>query len=203
MEKLARLRLARAAAALNRAVNCKLPSLVLMMDDERLPDPLSAARALPRGSMVVVRARQSAHRAKLARSLQAIAREHRLTLLIANDPALADRIAAAGLHLSEANARGAAEWRARRPHWLITTAAHSLAACTRARQWGADAAFLAPVFATASHPNEAGLGPTRARVLAGMAPLPVYALGGVTAQNAARLGHSAFAGIAAIGARAA
>lgn len=203
MEKLARLRLARAAAALNRAAQCKLPALVLMTDDERLLDPVAAARALPRGSMVVVRARQSSHRAKLARSLQAIARERGLTLLIANDPALADRVRAGGLHLSEANARRAAEWRARRPDWLITTAAHSLAACGRARQWGADAAFLAPVFATATHPDQVELGFGRARGLACMAPLPVYALGGVTAQSAARLRYSGFAGIAAIGALAA
>jgi thiamine-phosphate pyrophosphorylase len=203
LEKLARLKLARAAAALNHSAKCKLPALVLMTDDERLTDSLAAARALPCGSMVVVRARQSSHRAKLARSLQAIAHERGLTLLVANDPALADRVHAGGIHLSEANARRAAEWRARRPQWLITTAAHSLAACARARQWGADAALLAPVFATATHPNEAGLGPVRARVLAGMAPLPVYALGGVTGQSAARLQHSGFAGIAAIGALAA
>jgi hypothetical protein len=75
LEKLARLKLARAATALNRSAKCKLPALVLMTDDERLPDPLAAARALPRGSMIVVRARQSSHRAKLARSLQAIARD--------------------------------------------------------------------------------------------------------------------------------
>jgi thiamine-phosphate pyrophosphorylase len=203
LEKLARLRLARAATALNRSAKCKLPALVLMTDDERLPDPLAAARALPRGSMIVVRARQSSHRAKLAWSLRAIARDRGLSLLVANDPALADRVQACGLHLSEANARRAAEWRARRPQWLITAAAHSLAACSRARQWGADAAFLAPVFATATHPNERGLGPVRARVLAGMAPLPVYALGGMTAQSATRLRHSEFAGIAAIGALAA
>lgn len=203
MEKLAKLKLARAATALNRKVNSRLPALVLMTDDERLPDPLAAARALPHGSMVVVRARQSSHRAKLAHALRPIARARRLTLLIANDPALADRVHAAGLHLSEANARRAAQWRARRPHWLITTAAHSLAACGRARQWGADAAFLGPVFATASHPNEAGFGPARARAVAGTAPLPVYALGGIAMQSAARLRHSGFAGLAAIGSLAA
>jgi thiamine-phosphate pyrophosphorylase len=199
VEKLARLKLARAADALNRNAKCRLPALVLMTDDERLPDPLAAARALPRGSMVVVRARQSSHRAKLARALRPIARARGLTLLIANDPALVDRVRAAGLHLSEANARRAAELRARRPHWLITAAAHSLAACSRAWHWGADAAFLGPVFATASHPNEAGIGPARARAVAGMAPLPVYALGGITGQSAARLRRSGFVGLAAIG----
>jgi thiamine-phosphate pyrophosphorylase len=199
--KLARIRLARAAAALNRAA--ALPPLVLMTDDERLTDPLAAARALPRGSMVVVRARQSSHRAKLAHALRAIARARGLTLLIGNDPALADRVRAAGIHLSEENAGAAAHWRAKRPHWVITASAHSLAACAAARRRGADAAFLAPVFATASHPNGAHLGAMRARAIARLAPLAVYALGGVNAQTACRLSGSQFAGLAAIAALAA
>src|ERR1051325_5681184 len=116
-DSLARRALARAAARLSAGslYAGRLPLVALLTDDERLPDPLAAARALPRGSMIVVRARQSSHRAKLARSLLAIVRERGLTLLVANDPALADRVHACGLHLSEANARRAAEWRGRRP----------------------------------------------------------------------------------------
>lgn len=196
--KLARIRLARAAAALNRCRG-ELPSLVLMTDDERLTDPVAAARALPRGSMVVVRARQSSHRAKLAQSLRGVARARGLTLLIGNDPALADRVRAAGIHLSEDNARQAAHWRAKRPRWLITAAAHSLAACASSHRRGADAAFLGPVFATDSHPDGGHLGAARARDIARWAPLAVYALGGVNAQTAARLAGSRFVGLAAIG----
>jgi thiamine-phosphate pyrophosphorylase len=196
--KLARIRLARAAAALNRSRGT-LPPLVLMTDDERLTDPVAAARALPRGSMVVVRARQSSHRAKLAQSLRAIARARGLTLLIGNDPALADRVRAAGIHLSEDSSREAAIWRAKRPRWLITAAAHSLAGCACAHRRGADAAFLAPVFGTASHPDGAHLGAMRAKAIARVAPLAVYALGGLNAQTAARLTGSRFVGLAAIG----
>jgi thiamine-phosphate pyrophosphorylase len=195
-----RLRLARAAAALNRRGSSCLPSLVLMTDDERLPDPLAAARALPRGSMVVVRARQSAHRAKLARALQPIARARRLTLLIANDPALADQMCAAGAHFSETNAREAACWRARRPNWLITVAAHSLQACAAARRAHADAVLFGPVFATASHPKGKYFGMARARTIARTAPLPTYALGGIAPGSAGRLAESPFIGLAAIAA---
>jgi len=195
---LARARLARAAARLNRGG--RLPALVLMTDDERLPDPLAAAARLPRGSLVVVRARQSSHRAKLARALAPIAKARRLTLIIANDVALATRVRAQGLHLSEANARAAAHWRALRPHWLITAAVHSLEACAAAKRAGADAVFLAPVFQTSSHPNRPGLGALRARVIARQARLPVYALGGIDARRAIQLSHAPFAGLAAIGA---
>jgi thiamine-phosphate pyrophosphorylase len=189
--------------ALNEASRCGLPPLVLITDDERLPDPFAVARKLPRGSMVIVRARQSSHRAKLAHSLRPVARARGLILLVANDPALADRAGANGLHLSEANIPLAAAWRARRPHWLITAAAHSFSACGQAARSEADAVFLSPVFATPSHPGARALGAARARAIVHQAALPVYALGGITAHTAARLGSAPFAGLAAIGALAA
>ena len=200
MNELEKGRLARAAATLNARSGPDLPPLVLITDDERLPDPLAAARVLPRGSMVVVRARQAAHRAKLAQALRPIVRTRRLMLLIANDPALADRVRAAGVHFSEANARHAASWRARRPHWLITVAAHSLRACVTARQMRADAVFLGPVFATGSHPNGNHLGSLRGRGIARTAPLPSYALGGIASASAGRLADSGFVGLAGIAA---
>ena len=81
---------------------------------------------------------------------------------------------------------------------MITVAAHSLIALQHARHLGADAALLAPVFATASHPDARPLGPLRFSAWAGESPVPVYALGGVTAANAGRLAGSGAAGIAGI-----
>jgi thiamine-phosphate pyrophosphorylase len=69
----------------------------------------------------------------------------------------------------------------------------------RAAAIGADAALLSPVFATASHPGAPALGPLAFAVLAGKAPLPVYALGGMTSENARRLNGARLAGIAGIG----
>jgi thiamine-phosphate pyrophosphorylase len=87
-------------------------------------------------------------------------------------------------------------WRARHPHWIITAAAHSLRALMGLRE--IDAVFLSPVFATTSHPGARALGPARAALIARAAPVPVYALGGITARNAGLLAPS-FSGIAAIG----
>jgi thiamine-phosphate pyrophosphorylase len=108
---------------------------------------------------------------------------------------LAARIGAAGLHLPQARMREAAHWRARFPRWIITSSAHSLRALMNARFL--DAVFLSPVFATASHPAARALTPVRAAFIAAQAPVPVYALGGVTPRNAALLAP-AFSGIAAI-----
>jgi len=163
---------------------------MVLMTDERKADWGRAVRALPPGSVVVVRAREAKQRQALARQLSGLA-----TLLIADDPQLAAQSGAAGLHLPEARMREAAHWRARFPHWIITASAHSLRALMGAQYL--DAVFLSPVFATASHPGARPLTPVRAAVIAAHAPVPVYALGGITPRNAVLLAPS-FSGIAAI-----
>lgn len=194
-EKRARLALARAAAHLSARHGGKLPALVLMTDDERLVDPLAAARDLPRGSMVIVRARQASHRLKLAQAILVLARTRHLFVLIADDAALAARLGADGLHLPEARAQTAAHWRALHPRWLITVSSHGKAPIPPT----ADAAFLSPIFATQSHSDRAHLGAIRASLIASRVRKPVYALGGIDARNAVNLSR-AFVGIAAIGA---
>jgi len=192
-------KLARAARALNAACSRRdLPALILMTDQTRVPDPAAAARALPRGSAVILRHTEAKARAALARALIEIAHARGLILLVAADAPLAAEIGAHGLHLPEARAREAAHWRALKPSWTITAAAHSARALSAARIAGADAALLAPVFATSSHPDREPLGLLRARLIAARAGLPVYALGGINAETVARLAHAGFAGIAAI-----
>jgi thiamine-phosphate pyrophosphorylase len=194
-DSLTRRRLARAAARLAVHARCTLPPLVLFTDDERLADPLAAARALPRGSMVVVRAREDMRRAALARAMVDLARRRALIVLVAGDGMLAASCGADGVHLGEVRLGQAAAWRARR-RFLITGSVHSLAGLARATML--DAFFLSPVFPTASHPGRAALTAVRANAIARGARVPVYALGGIEAHNAGRL--SGFAGIAAIGA---
>jgi thiamine-phosphate pyrophosphorylase len=190
-------RLASAAHRLTAAARMALPPLALMTDDDRLPNPLAAAAALPFGSLVVVRARRAERRERLARALLALARTRHLLVLIAGDPALAARLGADGLHLPEARACEAAHWRARHPAWLISAARHRPGPVPPQL----DFVFLSPVFPTRSHPDRPALGPARANLMARALPVPAYALGGVDARNAPLL--SGFAGLAAIGALAA
>jgi len=164
---------------------------LVMMTDDRKADWAAAARRLPPNSVVVVRSRDPARRLELAEQLDGLAR-----LVIADDPDLAAHIGAAGLHLPQARMRETAHWRARFPDWIITAAAHSLRALMGAQHL--DAVFLSPVFATTSHSEARPLTPARAAFIAALSPVPVYALGGVTARNAALLAP-AFSGIAGIG----
>ncbi|MFC4294263.1 thiamine phosphate synthase [Novosphingobium tardum] len=64
---------------------------------------------------------------------------------------------------------------------------HSLAELAQAVRAGASAAVVSPVFPTRSHPGAAVLGPVRFLLIAARSPLPVIALGGMTAARAARL----------------
>ena len=190
--------LAEAAARLKRSAGSPLPALILMTDEARLADPLPAARALPTGSAIILRHYGVPERAVLARGLAAIARRRGLVLLVGEDPVLARRVGAAGVHLPERAIRRAASVRWQRD-WLITAAVHSHAALVAAAACGADAALLSPVFATASHPNARALGLQRFAAIAQASPLPVYALGGIDRAHANLLRGSGAVGIAGIG----
>ncbi len=193
------MKLAELAKRLNseNAAGLGLPPLLLITDARRLPDPAGAAEQLPSGSAVLLRDYDMVARDELAYRLAEVARRRGLKLLIAGDATLAIRVGAAGIHLPETRAGEARRWRHRR-RLLITIAAHSRQALRQAAMCGADAALLSPVFTTASHPDEQPLGPGGFNLLAAQAGLPVYALGGINANNAARLLSGCAAGIAAI-----
>ena len=197
-DKLARAKLARAARRIAAQSGSALPALVMMTDDRRGTDPVAAARALPGGSMIILRWRDPARRAELAKRLRAITRSRSIKLLIANDAALAEDVKADGVHLAEENISHAGLLRARRPRWLITASAHSLRAAMKACQ--ADAIFLGPAFATQSHPGIKAMGLMQLRFIAQHCVKPIYALGGIDAVTAPRLEGAKLAGLAAIGA---
>lgn len=180
-----------------------LPSLILMTDEDRLPDPLGAAARLPQGAAVCLRHYGAPGRAELARALRQLCRQKGLRLIVAGDAGLAASVGADGLHLPEAVMRAhppaALLWR-RRPGSILTVAAHSPGALFAAQRLGADAALLAPVFPTRSHPDVKPIGPLRFAAWCRAAPLPVYALGGVDGLSARRIMGTRAAGLAAIGA---
>lgn len=186
--------LAAHARRLNRQAGAPaIPSLYFFTDPERTPDPVASARALPRGAAIVYRHFGAADRVRTARALAAIARRRGLTLLIAADPGLAERVGADGVHWPEARMP-----KQRCACRLVTAAAHSAEALSQAASMGADAATLSPVFPTASASGRAVLGLFRASQMARGAPLPVVALGGVNIANAAHLSGRGFSGIAAV-----
>ncbi len=171
-----------------------------MTDARRGHDPLADVLRLPQGAAVIFRHYELMPQARLAlaRSLRAATKAHNVKLLIADDIRMALDVHADGLHFSERALRRAGTRLRKRPHWLITAAAHSAPALRRAARAGATAALLSPVFATLSHPGAAPLGVLRFAALARNSALPVYGLGGINDRSARRLRGSGAVGIAAI-----
>ncbi len=200
-DTLERRKLARVARRLNaQSGHAQLPALVFLTDDERVLDPLPAIGHLPRGSLVIVRAREAVRRRELAHAAAHIAQHRGLMLSIAGDAALAAACRADGLHLAEAEMWKAAHHRAQNRHWLITCAAHCARSVLRAHLFGAHAVFLSPIFATQSHADRPPLGTVRLRTIARAVPVAIYALGGIDSHNVVSLNDSPLAGIAAIAA---
>ncbi len=131
----------------------RLPPLILVTDEARLPDPAAAIRRLPRGAAVILRHYGAPDRAGLARRLAALCRRLGVRLLVAGDWRLAATVGAGGVHLPEAAAGGADSWGEGRPpparfrHRRRPFASALWRAARPCRR-----ALLSPAFPTASTP---------------------------------------------------
>lgn len=184
-----------AARRATRAVGPGLPPVLFLTDPARTPDPAAIAARLPQGWGVVYRHFGAEDRAKTAARLREITLRRRQVLLISADPALARTIGADGVHWPERCVR---RLRGRDLAFsFVTASAHGRAAIARAAARGIDAVLMSAVFPSASPSAGDAIGPARLRALAARASIPVYALGGVTADTAGRVAGAA--GLAAIG----
>lgn len=154
------------------------------------------ARTLPQGSALVLRDYGDSRRRARAFALRSITAARGVLLIVGGDLPLAHAVRADGVHWRSDQLDGAQS----APGLIVTAAAHGATDLALAGRLGADLAFLSPVYATASHPDVTPLGPSRFRALAAASPVPVLALGGVDEGNAADLGGSNVAGVAAVGA---
>jgi thiamine-phosphate pyrophosphorylase len=198
--------LVRAAATLGRRALQRnpgpfgkpIPNLWFLTDPRRSPDPVAVAGALPRGAVVVYRAFGAAEAERIALRLRQATRQAGVRLLIGADVQLARRVAADGVHLPERHAHLTPRLRMAHPAWLITTAAHSLAAIRRAERFGVDAILVSAAFPSRSPSARGALGPVRFAALARSTLAPVIALGGINGRTARRVLGSSAAGLAAV-----
>lgn len=180
------------ARAVKRRKRCAHPTLWLLTDFRRLPDPLPAIARLPRDiSGVVFRHDDDPARATLLAQVIRLCRARRIALVVAGTLAAPTGV---GVHW-----RGGRGQVMRKTHGWITASAHNGVELRRAARGGADLIFLSPVLESASHPGQSGLGPLRWRLLARSSRVPVLALGGVQGHVLRRLGNFC-GGAGAIGA---
>lgn len=140
----------------------------------------------------------AASRLDLLRRLVAVGRAHGALVTVHEDVAAARAAGAAGVHLPAGVAPGPAR-AALGAAALIGCSVHGTAELIAAA--GADYATLSPIFTSASKPGygpAVGVGALAAAV--GAAPLPVVALGGLEAANAASCIAAGARGIAVMGA---
>lgn len=192
-----------AAAALlarKRSAGPPRPTLLFLTDPARTPDPVAVAENLPVGSGVILRHYGEPGREALARTLARTCKRRGLLFLVGADPELARAVGADGVHFPEALVDSARATKLRQPGWLITAAAHGAYGLRQATKSQVDAALLAPVFATDSHPGQPFLGPLRFRALIRNAAIPVYGLGGISVRTIRRLEGAKVAGVAVVGA---
>lgn len=194
--------LARDAADVSRAAGRQppdLPPLLFFTDPVRTPRPWETAARLPPGSGVVFRAFGQADARETGLRLREATRRRDGLLLVGLDADLAGAVEADGVHLPERAVDLAPAIAMAHPGWRITGAVHSAPALAGAG--GLDAAVLSPVFPAGG--ASAGRTPLcvdgfsdRVRASA----VPVYALGGIGAGNAAALIGSGACGLAGVSA---
>jgi thiamine-phosphate pyrophosphorylase len=171
-----------------------LPRLWLVSDARNDAVLERALAALPRGSGLIYRHYHLDGPARLARfrALRRAAKARGHVVILADSALTAREWGADGIYGAPR-----ALWPRRRGLIHLATA-HDLAEIGLAARLGADAVLLSPVFPTASHPGAPVLGPVRFRMLARQSPLPVIALGGITAARARGLRWTRWAAIAGL-----
>lgn len=144
-----------------------------LMTDERMGERLwDAIGRLPAGTGGIVFRHYSldpANRLDLGKRVAALAHERKLTLAVARDVALAERVGAQLVHNP---------WESGGLPFSLSV--HDEREAHAARASGPDLVFVSPVYATRSHPDAEALGAERAARLAQIAACPAIALGGMS-----------------------
>lgn len=190
----ARRKLAAAARLAARHMPEGLPPALFVTDPARTPEPERIAAGLPRGWGVVYRHFGAPDREAVAASLANLCRAQGLMLLIAADPALAIKVEADGVHWPFRMRGQMRRWSGR--FRVQTMSAHSAGELRLAARYPVDAILVSAVFPSRSASAGKAMGALKFRKLARETGLPVYALGGVTANTAALAARSA--GFAAV-----
>lgn len=181
----------------------RLPRLFVLTDrhlSEAAGRPLSetVARAVEAGAPAVVLREKDLSRdarCRLALDLLAVTEPIGCKLLIASDAALATDLGAAGVHLAADDPSCDAG------SSLVGRSCHHQTDVLAARGAGHDYVTISPVTVTTSKPGYGPpLGPAGvASLVEAAGPLPLLALGGVTAANAPTWIHAGAHGVAVMG----
>jgi len=132
---------------------------------------------------------------RLARILLPLCRSAKAPLLVNTDIEVVKEVRADGVHLPAGGMSVADARRALGPGALIGQSCHARNEVARAREEGADFAIFGPVWDT---DGKKGQGMTALHLATKAAPIPVFAVGGVTPARARRAINAGAHGVACI-----
>lgn len=165
------------------------PGLYAITDSQLLPagELLAAVEAALRGGAVLVQYREKnapqPERLRQARDLAAICNNARVPLIINDDPELAKRCGAAGVHLGQSDGSLVAARQQLGEHAIIGATCHAdLALATSADRDGADYLAFGRFFHSNTKPD-APAADTSVLARARQFGKPVTAIGGITTDN--------------------
>jgi len=182
---------------------------LIVITDRRLASPRSifdvVLAALEAGAPAVqLRDKEATSRElyEQALRLREMTDRHGALLFVNDRLDVALAAGADGVHLGPDDLPIAAARRIAPPHFLIGASTDDPAAAIRAADNGADYIGCGSVFGTTTKAEAAGerIGPEGVAAVARASPVPVIAIGGVTADTATQLAGTGIAGIAAVGA---
>jgi len=137
---------------------------------------------------------ESAYEA-LAAKVIPLAHGYDCRVLLTGDPDRVERLGADGLHLDSKALQGA-EGRPVPEGYLLAVSGHSLEALQQGEALGADLGVLSPIRYTKAHPDIEPLGWDGLGEAAAKLSIPVYALGGVSADDEAAAREAGARGVA-------
>lgn len=168
-----------------RALDLPTTYAITRAEDNGIEAELSRLRGALDGGLRLVQIRDKTlppeMRRRFADEVMSLARRHPGTRVLVNgDVILAQAVGADGVHLS---ARQIAEGGTRPPLEWVAASCHNAGEIARAVDFGADFAVLGPVCPTQTHPETPALGWDAFATTVFDAPIPVFALGGLTPEN--------------------
>lgn len=131
----------------------------------------------------------------LAERVIALAHDYNCKVMLTGDPALVEQLGADGIHL-DSKALKAANERPLPANYLVAVSGHTLDALQKGESIGASFGVLSPIRHTSAHPDIAPIGWGGLADIKARLSIPIYALGGVSAEDEAEAISAGAQGIA-------
>jgi len=183
----------------NRQRASRLSPLILMSDPDRVPDIFPVLKKLPEGAALIYRHFGKADRYEEALNLRQITFARQQQFLIGDDPDLAIRVGADGVHFRrDPSLVGPNLWHTRIPDWIITMAGLKGSMVYEADVSVLDGLFVSSVFESQSPSAGQAIGTDSLKDLSQTLSVPIIALGGINMETVLKLKGTGAAGLASV-----